>query len=213
MAERPGYISIYRKIQDNWLWSDKPFNKALAWIDILLSAQFHDSKVVIGGQVIEVPRGSWFVSVKTLETRWGWSSNKIRTFIRTLERDGMIQTEGTTRGTLLTVVKYEDYQSGGRAKGRTESTSEGTTEGIAEGTSEGRTEGTTEGTHTNKSNKSNKVNKRKNQDPLSAYTFTQEEIDRLDELGDDKAFPNQEIADLYWRKVLQIERGQIERPQ
>lgn len=207
MADRPGYISVHRKIQDNWLWSDKPFNKGLAWIDILLSAQFHDSKVVIGGQVIDVPRGSWFVSVKTLETRWGWSSNKIRTFFRTLERDGMIQAEGTARGTLLTIVKYEDYQSVGKAKGKAEGIAEGTTEGIADG----RAEGKTEGAHTNKGNKGNKENKSM-ASVLRKCTFEEDEIERnIDLCSNGKSpFPNIDIENEYFR-IAMAKREERER--
>ena len=171
--ERPGFIAIYRKIQDHWLWEDK--ERFYAWMDILLSAQFHDSRVLIGGNTITVPRGTWFVSLKTLETRWSWSRNKTRAFIRTLVSDGMITTKRTSKGMLLTVVNYEVYQNGGTAKG----TSKGTPEGTAEGTSEGTSKGTSEGTHTNKGNKGNKVNKKKKTAPPSGWTFSEEEIQKM----------------------------------
>lgn len=170
--ERPGFIAVYRKIQDHWLWEDK--ERFYAWMDILLSAQFHDSKVLIGGNTITVPRGSWFVSLKTLETRWSWSRNKTRTFIRTLVSDGMLTTKRTPKGMLLTVVNYEVYQNGGTAKG----TPKGTPEGTAEGTSKGTSEGTSEGTHTNKGNKGNKVNKKK-KTVSPEWTFERDEIERM----------------------------------
>lgn len=170
--ERPGFIAVYRKIQDHWLWEDK--ERFYAWMDILLSAQFHDSKVLIGGNTITVPRGSWFVSLKTLETRWSWSRNKTRAFIRTLVSDGMLTTKRTPKGMLLTVVNYEVYQNGGTSKGTSKSTPEGTTEGTSKGTSEG----TSEGTHTNKGNKGNKVNKKK-KTVSPEWTFERDEIERM----------------------------------
>lgn len=170
--EKPGFIAVYRKIQDHWLWEDK--ERFYAWMDILLSAQFHDSKVLIGGNTITVPRGSWFVSLKTLETRWSWSRNKTRTFIRTLVSDGMLTTKRTPKGMLLTVVNYEVYQNGGTSKGTSKSTPEGTTEGTSKGTSEG----TSEGTHTNKGNKGNKVNKKK-KTVSPEWTFERDEIERM----------------------------------
>lgn len=170
--ERPGFIAVYRKIQDHWLWEDK--ERFYAWMDILLSAQFHDSKVLIGGNTITVPRGSWFVSLKTLETRWSWSRNKTRTFIRTLVSNGMLTTKRTPKGMLLTVVNYEVYQNGGTSKG----TSKSTPEGTAEGTSKGTSEGTSEGTHTNKGNKGNKVNKKK-KTVSPEWTFERDEIERM----------------------------------
>lgn len=200
---KPGFVAIFRKIQDHWLWNEKPYHRAMAWIDILLSAQFHDSKVVVGGQVINVPRGTWFVSIKTLETRWGWSRNKVRTFIRTLERDGMVHAEGTARGMLLTVVKYEDYQSAGTAKGTAKGTTEGTAEGIAGGTAEG----TSEGTHTNKGNKGNKGNKI-DEAFLSKCTYTKEEGDSYASQVKEgkKPFPNAATEDEYWKRELEERR-------
>ena len=171
--EKPGFIAVYRKIQDHWLWEDK--ERFYAWMDILLSAQFHDSNVLIGGNIITVPRGSWFVSLKTLETRWSWSRNKTRAFIRTLVSDGMLTTKRTPKGMLLTVVNYEVYQNGGTSKGTSKSTAEGTTEGTAEGTSKG----TSEGTHTNKGNKGNNGTRKKKTFDLSACTFDREEIERM----------------------------------
>lgn len=199
-----GFVAIYRKIQDHWLWQDK--DRLYAWLDILISAQFHDAEKFIHGTLIKIPRGSWFVAQKTLETRWGWSKTKVRHFLNTLEMEGMITTKSTPLGTTITIVNYEVYQNPNTTKNTTKSTTEDTTEDT--------TEVQTEDTHTNHIDHVNQGNHRKpkTKDPLSAYTFSQEEIDRLDELGDEKAFPNQEIADLYWRKVLQIERGQIERP-
>ena len=203
--ERPGYISVYRKIQDHWLWNEKPYHRAMAWIDIILSAQFHDSKVVVGGHVIDVPRGSWFVSLGTLETRWGWSKNKIRTFLRTLERDGMIHAEGTARGMLLTVVKYEDYQTAGIAKG----TAKGTPKGTAEGTADGTPEGTPEGTHTNKGNKDNKANKI-DKTFLARCTYSKEEGDAFSEQvkAGKNPFPNAATEDAYWKEELEHRRAE-----
>ena len=136
----------------------------------------------------------------------------MRRFIDQLIEQQMVLVNSTPNGTVLTIVKYDDFQSRGTQNG----TADDTTDDTADGTTDGSTDGTlTEHSrnNTNNNKRIQKNSKRKNIDPLSAYTFSQEEIDRLDKLGDDKAFPNQEIADLYWRKVLQIERGQIERPQ
>ena len=170
---KPGFIAIFRKIQDHWIWDDA--DRFRAWIDILISAQFHDSKVYIDGKLITVPRGSWFISQKSLETRWGWSKTKIRYFIRTLIEQGMITTEGTPRGTIITVVNYEVYQNPSTAK----NTAKDTTESTAKDTAENTSGDTSEGTHTNKGNKGNKVNKKKKTAPPSGWTFSEEEIQKM----------------------------------
>ena len=41
-----GWISIYRQIQDNWIWKSKePFDKRSAWIDLLLMVNHDKQKV------------------------------------------------------------------------------------------------------------------------------------------------------------------------
>ena len=49
-----GWISIHRKIQDNLIWNDKPFNRGAAWVDLLLLANHEDKKVLFNGSIIEV---------------------------------------------------------------------------------------------------------------------------------------------------------------
>lgn len=169
---KPGFIAIFRKIQDHWIWDDA--ERFRAWIDILISAQFHDSKVYIDGKLINVPRGSWFISQKSLETRWGWSKTKIRYFIRTLIEQGMITTEGTPRGTIITVVNYEVYQNPGTAKNTAKDTAESTPKNTAGNT----LDDTSEGTHTNKGNNGNKVNKKK-KTASPEWTFERDEIERM----------------------------------
>lgn len=214
MANGPGYISVHRKIQEHWVWDDP--ERLRAWLDILLNAQFAPSEKMVHGTLIKVPRGTWFISQRKLQTRWGWSRTKVFMFLDTLESEQMISIKKTTHGSLIKVLNYELYQTDEWKKKTTNHTTDHTTNQTTDHTTDQATDWatdqTTEVQRNNKGNKVNKVNKRKNQDPLSAYTFSEEEVERLDKLGDEKAFPNQEIADLYWRKVLQIERGQIERP-
>lgn len=195
--DKPGFVAIFRKIQDHWIWQDP--ERLHAWLDILISAQFHDSEKMIKGKLVKVPRGSWFISQKTLESRWGWSKNKIRHFIGTLVEEGMITAKGTTCGTILTVVNYELYQNPGTAKGTPKSTSEGTPEGTPEGKPEG--------THTNKGNKGNKGNKI-DEAFLSKCTYTKEEGDSYASQVKEgkKPFPNAATEDEYWKRELEERR-------
>lgn len=78
--EAAGWISVHRKIKDNWIWADKPFSKGQAWIDLLLMANHSDKKVVLGNEVILVERGSFITSEKKLMENWGWSKEKVRRF-------------------------------------------------------------------------------------------------------------------------------------
>ena len=139
-GEGTGWLSIYRKIENSWLWEDRPFARGQAWIDLLLQANYKDKKTFSKGELVEVKRGSFLTSDKELADRWGWSRNKVRGFLDVLVEEHMVTLERTTKGTSLTIENYSFYQN----QGTTESTTEGTTEtkgnmkiGVQEGTTEG----------------------------------------------------------------------------
>lgn len=105
-----GWISIHRKIQEHWLWQEKPFDKRSAWIDILMMVNHEDKKILLGNELIEVKRGSRITSIRKLCDKWGWSNTKVRNFLDLLQNDGMIEVKSDTKKTTLTVVNYNDYQ-------------------------------------------------------------------------------------------------------
>jgi hypothetical protein len=106
-----GWISIHRKIKDNWIWDDKPFSKGQAWIDILLRVNHADNKILIGNQLIEVKRGQTIWSILDMSEAWGWSKTKVSNFLKLLENENNIEQKRTTKYTLITVAKWDMYQS------------------------------------------------------------------------------------------------------
>lgn len=115
-----GWISIYRKVEDGWLWEDKPFARGQAWIDLLLQANHKGKKTFSKGELIEIKRGSFLTSDQELGDRWGWSRKKVRGFLEVLEREQMVTLERSPKGTSLTIENYSLYQN----RGTTEDTAE-----------------------------------------------------------------------------------------
>ena len=105
------YIKLDRAIADNWIWSERPFSKGQAWIDLLLMANHKDHKLAYKGEVITCKRGEVNRSILYLAERWGWSREKVRNFLQTLERDGMATTKATTHRTTITIENYNKYQN------------------------------------------------------------------------------------------------------
>tara|TARA_R100000329_G_scaffold109589_1_gene90029 strand:- start:2217 stop:2999 length:783 start_codon:yes stop_codon:yes gene_type:complete len=105
-----GFIKLYRSIQDNPLWDTKPYDKARAWIDLLLLANHKTTDVLIKGTVYTCKRGEVLRSVKFLQNRWGWSRQKVRTYINLLEKLKMINKNLTTNLTHLTICNYNNFQ-------------------------------------------------------------------------------------------------------
>lgn len=105
-----GWISIHRRIQDHWLWKEKPFDKKSAWIDLILMANHKDNKFLLGNDLVEVERGSFITSEYKLMERWGWSKTKVRAFLELLQNENMLIKNSDKKKTTLTIVNYSDYQ-------------------------------------------------------------------------------------------------------
>lgn len=106
-----GWVKLDRSIQDHWLWSEKPFSKAQAWVDLILSANHKGAKFMIKHSLVEIERGQQARSEVTLSKEWGWSRDKVRRFLKLLENDGMIRQQKTNITTVLTICNYERFQS------------------------------------------------------------------------------------------------------
>lgn len=109
MGEGKGWISIYRSIQEHWLWQEKPYDKAHAWIDLLLSANHKENKVLLGNELILIEAGSFITSQSKLMNSWGWGNTKVRNFLKLLAKDNMIKYSGENY-TLIKIINYEMYQ-------------------------------------------------------------------------------------------------------
>lgn len=105
-----GWIKLHRKIREGPFWDDKPYDKARAWIDILLSANHETRKFLLGNEMIEVERGGFITSEHKLMDRWGWSKSKVRAFLLLLENESMIVKKTDSKKTTLKVLNYCIYQ-------------------------------------------------------------------------------------------------------
>lgn len=104
-----GWIILDRGIRDHWVYSEKPYSRFKAWVDLILSANFRDKTIMVNGKPFLVRRGSFLTSVRKLSERWGWSKDKVYRFLSVLRSEGMIET-ATPSGTLITIVNYRVYQ-------------------------------------------------------------------------------------------------------
>ena len=152
-----GWIKLDRAIQDNWLWEDKPFDKGKAWIDLLMLANWKDNKIPFKGEIVTCKRGDVNISITALAERWGWSRNRVRSFLLLLQHDNMVSTNVTTHRTTITIENYDKYQFDTSTKISTSVTTKGQ-QGLQQKGSKGYNKGDT----TNKDNKLNKEKKVKN---------------------------------------------------
>jgi len=103
-----GCILLARKILESEVWQTKPAWWLKVWIYILLKVSHKDNKYFKRGQGMftrmEIFRDCRLsrarTSVKTVENLWRW-----------LRKTSQITTQKTTRGIIISVVKYDDYQN------------------------------------------------------------------------------------------------------
>ena len=105
-----GYIKIYRQIQESWIWSDGRYDKAHAWMDMLLLANHADKKIAINGKPKIIKRGQFHTGEEKLAMRWKWNRKTVHKFFQILQTDEMITFDGTYEGTTVTIVNYGLYQ-------------------------------------------------------------------------------------------------------
>ena len=108
MKDSKGFIKLDRSIFEHWIFQDA--EKFKAFVDLIQLARWKDEKMLIGNEVVIVPRGSYYTSELKLADRWGWGRDKTRNFLSLLEKERMIKKKGTTKGTMLTIENYRVFQ-------------------------------------------------------------------------------------------------------
>lgn len=112
-----GWISLHRRIRDHWIYLEtRKFSKFEAWLDLLMSANHKDNRFVLGNELVDVKRGQFITSIRQLGEKWSWSNTKVIHYLNLLQRDGMIKAKKDTKKTVITVVKYDFFNSKSKIK-------------------------------------------------------------------------------------------------
>ena len=110
-----GWIKLFRQIQSHPRWTRERFDRARAWIDLVLSAAHKAYRAIRSDTVIPVKRGQLLTTQVGLANRWKWDRKTVRRFLVGLERDQMVVVERAIRGdigyTLITITNYGLYQN------------------------------------------------------------------------------------------------------
>lgn len=91
-----GWISLHRKIKENWIWNlNEPFDKRSAWIDLLLRANHKATTINFNNTSINLDVGEMVTSTERLAKEWRWSRHKVADFLKRLEKERYV---GTHKG-------------------------------------------------------------------------------------------------------------------
>ena len=121
-----GFIVLWRKITE-WRWYGDPVASRL-FIHFLVTANHKPSW--FQGELID--RGQLITGRKELSETLGISEKSVRLGINKLKETNEITTKTTNRFSIITVVKYSDYQDK-KEKGASEKTYERANKGPTEG--------------------------------------------------------------------------------
>lgn len=103
-----GWIKIHRQIKDHWIWKSQ--NRFQWWIDVLMTVNHADTKVLIKGSLIECKRGQSVRSLETWARDWNVSKKTVKDFFMLLQKDSMLVYESIKISTRITVCNYDNYQ-------------------------------------------------------------------------------------------------------
>lgn len=109
--EDQGWIKLHRKLNESELWLLEPFTKGQAWVDLILNANHKDGSMDVRGNIVTIKRGQIGWSELTMASRWRWSRDKVRRFLRWLKTRQQIEQQTVFKITsIITIINYDQYQ-------------------------------------------------------------------------------------------------------
>ena len=114
-----GYIKLYRQVM-KWEWYDDA-NTFRLFIHLLLKANYEDAQ----WRGLKIKRGQLFTSIGHLSHELKISNKAIRIALDKLIKTKEVASEGASNGTMITICKYDSYQSSFNAEGQTEGQTKG----------------------------------------------------------------------------------------
>jgi hypothetical protein len=87
-----------------------------AWVWMIARAAWAETAHKVGNEMVAVPRGAFFCTLRELQSAWMWGSDtKVRNFLKRLETALMIRWETVAKGnaqkTQVTICNYEVFQA------------------------------------------------------------------------------------------------------
>ena len=105
-----GYVKIYRKVMENEVFLELPYDRWHAFEFLVLKARRFPTITILKGKPIKLEVGQLIYGEDALARKWGWSRGKVKRFLDMLENLEMIKKNGTPYGTVITIENYTKYQ-------------------------------------------------------------------------------------------------------
>lgn len=102
-----GYLKLMRQLRDHWIYKDSQYLHI--WLEMLFCARYSEEphKELIGGQIVEVGYGEFIFGRKSWSEKLNVSEQRLRTFIKKLIEEDMIEMKA--KFSKCTVYKVKNY--------------------------------------------------------------------------------------------------------
>lgn len=111
------WVRVQTSIFDHELFTAEPLSQREAWLWLIANVAWKETRHRVGNEVLDVPVGSMFATLRSLQSAWRWGSDKrVRTFLSMLEKERMVETKTDAGKTQITVCNYSRYQDVGRTE-------------------------------------------------------------------------------------------------
>lgn len=104
-----GWIKLHRKILENPIVC-KDADHLAVWVYLLLHATHVERQVLFNGQKITLRPGQLITGRKKIADELSVDASKVKRIIDKFKSDQQIDQQGTNKGSLITVLNWEDYQ-------------------------------------------------------------------------------------------------------
>lgn len=104
-----GWIKLNKRIRKHWLWDHPDYFRA--WVDMLMMANWKETKKLYKDEIIVIERGEFPTSIRKLAERWNMAINTVNKLLKLLKKDTMIDTHSDYGFTTIKINNYEKYQT------------------------------------------------------------------------------------------------------
>jgi hypothetical protein len=129
-----GFIKLHRGWRDCQAFKDEPCTQREAWVWLLEHTAWKDcQRRDAQGVLIDVKRGQFHTSIRTLASEWQWSRGRVDRFLNDLKTSHMVSHETGHGGLLITICNYDKYQANEPSTGPCSEPSTGPSAGHEQG--------------------------------------------------------------------------------
>ncbi|WP_338214941.1 conserved phage C-terminal domain-containing protein [Lacticaseibacillus salsurivasis] len=112
-----GWIKVYRKIRQSFVWTDA--NQLKLWLLILMKASHEGNRFLFNGQQVDVSSGQLVTGAHALAFEFNdgvprdnqVACRKVWRWVKRFENEGMLTIKSNNKYSVITVVNYPQYQS------------------------------------------------------------------------------------------------------